>query len=69
MTPFSWHNPYAWPRKPRLAANVVATSQPLAAQAGLQMLAQGGDAVDAILAAAITLTLGGPGSDGIGADA
>ena len=21
MTPFSWHNPYAWPRKPLLAAN------------------------------------------------
>ena len=38
MTPFSWKNPYAWPRKPLLAQNVVATSQPLAAQAGLQML-------------------------------
>ena len=34
MTPFSWNNPYAWPRKPVLAANVVATTQPLAAQAG-----------------------------------
>ena len=54
---FSWANPYAWPRKPLLAANVVATSQPLAAQAGLQMLAAGGNAVDAILATAITLTL------------
>ena len=31
MTPFSWSNPYAWPRKPLLAQNVVATSQPLAA--------------------------------------
>jgi gamma-glutamyltranspeptidase / glutathione hydrolase len=66
---FSWQNPYAWPRKPLLAANVVATSQPLAAQAGLQMLAAGGSAVDAILATAITLTLVEPVSNGIGSDA
>src|SRR5687768_13527848 len=66
---FSWANPYAWPRKPLLAANVVATSQPLAAQAGLQMLAAGGSAVDAILATAITLTLVEPVSNGIGSDA
>jgi gamma-glutamyltranspeptidase/glutathione hydrolase len=62
-------NPYGWPRKPLLAANVVATSQPLAAQAGLQMLAAGGNAVDAILATAITLTLVEPVSNGIGSDA
>jgi hypothetical protein len=31
MTAFSWSNPYPWPRKPLLAQNVVATSQPLAA--------------------------------------
>ena len=68
-TPFSWSNPYAWPRKPLLAQNVVATSQPLAAQAGLQMLAAGGNAVDAILATAITLTLVEPVSNGIGSDA
>ncbi|HJU43056.1 MAG TPA: gamma-glutamyltransferase family protein, partial [Vicinamibacterales bacterium] len=52
-----------------LAANVVATTQPLAAQAGLQMLAAGGSAVDAILATAITLTLVEPVSNGIGSDA
>src|SRR4029453_17945215 len=69
VTPFSWSNPYAWPRKPLLASNVVSTSQPLAAQAGLQMLAAGGRAVDAILATAITLTLGEPVSNGIGSDA
>ena len=69
MTPFSWNNPYAWPRKPLLAANVVSTSQPLAAQAGLQMLAAGGSAVDAILATAITLSLVQPVSNGIGSDA
>jgi gamma-glutamyltranspeptidase/glutathione hydrolase len=69
MIPFSWNNPYAWPRKPLLASNVVSTSQPLAAQAGLQMLAAGGSAVDAILATAITLTLVEPVSNGIGSDA
>ena len=69
MTTFSWAFPYAWPRKPLLAQNVVATSQPLAAQAGLQMLAAGGNAVDAIIATAITLTLVEPVSNGIGSDA
>jgi gamma-glutamyltranspeptidase/glutathione hydrolase len=69
ISSFSWTNPYPWPRKPLLAANVVATSQPLAAQAGLQMLAAGGSAVDAILATAITLTLVEPVSNGIGSDA
>src|SRR5712675_2656602 len=67
--PFSWVLPYAWPRTPVLARNVVCTSQPLAAQAGLAMLAEGGSAVDAALAAAITLTLVEPVSNGIGSDA
>ena len=67
--PFSWQLPYAWPRKPVLARNVVATSQPLAAQAGLQMMVDGGNAVDAIVATAITLTLVEPVSNGIGSDA
>jgi gamma-glutamyltranspeptidase / glutathione hydrolase len=69
MNPFSWDFPYAWPRKPVLARNVVATSQPLAAQAGLAMLAAGGNAVDAAVATAITLTLVEPVSNGIGSDA
>ena len=69
MSSFSWNLPYCWPRKPLLAANVVATSQPLAAQAGLSMLAAGGNAVDAALATAITLTLVEPVSNGIGSDA
>ncbi len=67
--PFSWQLPYAWPRKPVLARNVVATSQPLAAQAGLAMLADGGNAVDAALATAITLTVVEPVSNGVGSDA
>ncbi len=68
MTPYTWQFPYSWPRKPVLAANVVSTSQPLAAQAGLRMMLQGGNAVDAILATAITLTLVEPVSNGIGSD-
>ncbi|HZU45858.1 MAG TPA: gamma-glutamyltransferase [Mycobacterium sp.] len=67
--PFGWDFPYGWARKPMLARNVVCTSQPLAAQAGLRMLAEGGSAVDAAVAAAITLTVVEPVSNGIGSDA
>ncbi|MEZ0366959.1 gamma-glutamyltransferase family protein [Mycobacterium sp. pUA109] len=67
--PFTWDSAYAWPRKPVLVGNVVCTSQPLAAQAGLRMLAEGGNAVDAAVAAAITLTVVEPVSNGIGSDA
>ena len=66
---FSWQLPYSWPRQPLLAGNVVATSQPLAAQAGLQMLADGGTAVDAAVAGAIALAVVEPVSNGIGSDA
>jgi gamma-glutamyltranspeptidase/glutathione hydrolase len=69
LGPFGWDFPYAWPRKPVLAANVVCTSQPLAAQAGLRMLAEGGSAADAAIATAIALTLVEPVSNGIGSDA
>ena len=69
MTPFDWQFPYPSQRMPLLAKNCVSTSQPLAAQAGLKMMHQGGNAVDAILATAIALTVLEPTSNGIGSDA
>ena len=63
-----WNLPYASRRSPVMARNVVATSQPLAAQAGLRMLLSGGNAVDAIIASAIALTVVEPTMNGIGSD-
>lgn len=68
MKNFNWANPYPSTRTPLFARNVVATSHPLAAQAGLRMMLKGGNAVDAALAAAATLTLVEPVSCGIGGD-
>ncbi len=63
------HYPYASRRMPIVASRgVVATSEPLAAQAGLSMLQRGGSAVDAALATAIALTVIEPTSNGIGSD-
>jgi gamma-glutamyltranspeptidase/glutathione hydrolase len=65
----NYDQPYPSRRVPLLARNIVATSQPLAAQAGLRMLLAGGNAVDAALAAAIALTVVEPTGNGLGSDA
>jgi len=66
---FDWGNPYRTLRTPVFARNVVATSQPLAAQAGLRILQRGGNAVDAAIATAAVITMTEPCSNGLGADA
>jgi len=69
MKQFNWSNPYPTIRIPVFARNVVSTSHPLAAQAGLRMLLKGGSAVDAVIAAAAAITLVEPVSCGLGGDA
>ena len=65
---FDYGNPYTSTRIPVFARNVVSTSHPLAAQAGLRILQQGGNAVDAAVAAAAVMTLVEPVSNGLGSD-
>ncbi|MGE0097866.1 MAG: gamma-glutamyltransferase family protein [Hydrogenophaga sp.] len=66
---FDFHNPYSTTRFPVFARNVVSTSHPLAAQAGLRMMWKGGNAVDAAVAAAAAMTICEPVSNGLGSDA
>ncbi len=66
---FNYQTPYTSTRLPVFARNVVSTSHPLAAQAGLRILWQGGNAVDAAIAAAAALTITEPVSNGLGSDA
>lgn len=65
----NWSFPYPSTRMPVFCRRGVATSQPLAAQAGLAILRDGGNAIDAAIAAAITLTVVEPNMNGIGSDA
>jgi gamma-glutamyltranspeptidase/glutathione hydrolase len=68
---FTWSFPYPSQRMPVMAASAVATSQPLAAQAGLEMMRPevGGNAADAAVATAIAMTVLEPTTNGIGSDA
>jgi gamma-glutamyltranspeptidase/glutathione hydrolase len=65
---FDWHNPFPTPRAPVFARNLVSTSQPLAAQAGLALLQRGGNAIDAAVGAAAVIALVEPCSNGLGSD-
>ena len=69
FTNFSYALPYSSQRQPVFGESVVATSQPLAAQAGLEMLRRGGTAADAAVATAAAMTVLEPTSNGIGSDA
>lgn len=62
--PYASHREVIYGRR-----GMVCTSQHLAAQAGLDMLKKGGNAVDAALATAICLTVLEPTSNGLGSDA
>ncbi|MEQ1683854.1 MAG: gamma-glutamyltransferase family protein [Burkholderiaceae bacterium] len=66
---FDWTAGYTSQRLPVFGRNVVSTSHPLAAQAGMRMLHNGGNAVDAAIAAAAVITLTEPVSNGLGSDA
>ena len=67
--PFDWSTGYASRRSPVFARNIVSTSHPLAAQAGLAQLQAGGNAVDAAIATAAMMTIVEPCSNGLGSDA
>src|SRR6478609_4051674 len=66
---FDYANPYTSTRIPVFARTVVSTSHPQAAQAGLRILYQGGNAIDAAIATAAAMTVLEPVSNGLGSDA
>lgn len=64
-----WQFPYPSQRMPVAARQIVASSQPLAVQAGIDTLRRGGNAVDAAVTTAIVLTVVEPNNNGVGSDA
>ena len=68
MITFSSELPYSSTRQPVYGDDVAATSQPLAVSAAMAQFAQGGNAIDAALAAAMALTVVEPTNNGLGGD-
>lgn len=66
---WSWDLPYRSQRQPILGDDVIATSQPLAVAAAMHAYERGGNAADAVLAAAMALTVVEPTGNGVGSDA
>jgi gamma-glutamyltranspeptidase/glutathione hydrolase len=72
MLPLSFERPnrFGPSRSPVMARHgIVVTSQPLAAEVGIEILRQGGNAVDSAVAAAAMLNVLEPMSTGVGGDA